>query len=106
MASIRRSLQALMLDMIFGVYLAVTMHRIMWHHVVFNTEPDDLTFPIMAVYAVAGIVVGAVLSGLKASPGRKIFGLTEQGTWRNTLAVHVLWILAIVTVITSWIVTQ
>lgn len=98
--------QAFLLDVFFGVYLAVVLHRMIWHHTLLGSEPPELALPLAISYGIAGAVCGIVLHVLKASPGRKIFGLTTPETWGDTLAVHILWVAGVATVVTSWIVTK
>ncbi len=101
----RSVFQAFVLDVFFGVYLAITLHRIIWHRVLLNSEPNELTMPLAIVYGSIGVVLAILLHAMKASPGRKIFGLTIPG-WRDALAVHMLWIAGVATVVTSWVVTK
>lgn len=101
-----KTLQALLLDILFGIYLALTLHRVLWYKVVLSTTPADLSLMAFAVYAGIGAVLGGVLHILKASPGYKIFGLLERNSWRDALAQHVLWIIGVSTVVTAWVVTK
>lgn len=99
-------MQAILLDVFFGAYLAVTLHRIIWYRVVLNTDAGEVSLPFVLGYVAIGVMLGLTLDVLKASPGRKILGLPQNGTWQDALAQHLLWTTAIVTVVTSWIVTE
>lgn len=101
-----KTIQPLLLDILFGIYLVLTLHRIVWYRVVLYTSPTDLTLPAFLLYCAAGALLGVLLYALKASPGRKIFGLVERGSWRDSLAQHVFWVTGFATVITAWIVTK
>lgn len=101
-----KTIQALLLDVLFGIYLVLTLHRVLWYRVVLDTIPDEFSLMAFFVYCGIGAALGAVLHILKASPGQKIFGLVEHGSWRDALAQHVLWIAGVSTVVTAWIVTK
>lgn len=101
-----KTIQALVLDTLFGVYLVLTLHRVLWYRVVVNTTPDDLSLTTFVLYAGIGTALGIVLHALHCSPGQKIFGLVERDSWRDALAQHMLWIAGVSTIVTAWIVTK
>lgn len=106
MATPGKTAQALLLDLLFGIYLVLTLHRVVWYRVVLYTTPGELSLQAFLAYCAVGAALGTLLYVIKASPGRKVFGLLERNTWRDTLAQNVFWIMGVTTVITAWIVTK
>lgn len=102
----RELVYSFLFDVFFGWYAAITLHTMVWYHVILDEVSDSMTSTMMITYIILGILWSAVGSLTNASLGRKIMGLVSKGSWQNTIATHTAWILITLTFITGWIVTK
>ncbi len=100
--------KALAVDIFLGCYVIILIHRMLWYSVVWDTAPPAFSVVWYVFYGGVGVALGLTMNMLHASPGRKIFGLIEQEspTWKHAAALHSLWIIGLLTVITGWILTK
>jgi phosphonate transport system permease protein len=111
---------ALATDIALGIYLVAMLHQTLWLNVFHSgasvIPQQAITLMPLLMYASIGALLGAIANIANASPGRMMFGffdmpkntdpLIVRGTWRETVAIHGLWLVAVLTVITAWLVTQ
>ncbi len=102
-----QKIQALILDLFFGIYLVVTLHRVFYYQVILSLRKlPPVTPELIFTYIGTGILLGILLFALEASPGKFIFRQIPAVGWKRALAEHILWIIGVLTITTGWVVTK
>ncbi len=96
----------LALDSFWGAYLAITLHRVGWYHVVCNSSAPDFLWESLSLYVVCGLVYAAASQLLKCSLSARILGEGSVDGWRYSWTQHVAWILIVMTVVSGWVVSR
>lgn len=101
-------------DILFMIYACALAHRAIWHGVIFPFDSAPAFSVEWALcYGLLGAALGAALNFANASPGRMIFGFFDnpdepaaRETWREAVAMHLSWALAVGTIAAGWLVTR
>jgi phosphonate transport system permease protein len=102
-------LKALATDLLLGWYAVIVAHRLFWHGVVTSAPAPESSLGLQMLYGGLGAALGLGLNALGGSVGRKIFGLLDEEpetSWRNAVALHSAWILAVLTIVAGWLMTK
>ncbi len=99
--------QALILDIFFGIYFVVTLHRVFYYQVLLSLRKlPPVTVEIVLLYIGIGSILGLALFVLNVSPGKRIFRQLPDIPWKKAVAEHFLWIIGVLTIATGWVVTR
>lgn len=102
----KKVLQAVVLDVLIGVYLAMTLHRVFWYQVIFGTEAPPFVWWHFAPYAAIGAAFAAIVAYAGMSPARRVLGDRSATGFRASFSEHIGWILIVVTFVTGWVVSR
>lgn len=58
------------------------------------------------IYVISGSILGIALNLLNVSPAKKIYGQIAKNSWQDKIAQNILWILAVLTIVTGWTITK
>ncbi len=95
-----------LLDVLFGTYLAITLHRILLHEVILSAKPPATTVRAAILYLIFGIAyyIFGYLTG--ASLSYKLLRKQQLTNWQDKIAIHTAWIISILTLVTGWVLTK
>ncbi|GAB1431290.1 hypothetical protein MASR2M18_21250 [Ignavibacteria bacterium] len=105
-SKIKEHIKVFALDIFFGSYLAITVHRIFWCKVIWDSSPEPISVLLAAEYIAIGAVYAALGLATGASVAGKLLRKQKLTDSQNTVAVHTAWILGILSVITGWVLTK
>ncbi len=97
---------AALLDLLIGMYCAITAVRILWYHVVLGQSGPDFMWSELLVYAACGLAFTLFTLSTRSSIGASLLGLYRLESWRATFRKHCGWILLLLTFVTSWEVSR
>lgn len=99
-------IKIILLDFFFGWYIAITVHRIMYYHVLLTTDSPDFSWSLMIPYIIFAGVFTTFSFITGASLSKKIISSVKIGSWQNEVALNIAWILIVLTFVTSWVATK
>ncbi len=99
-------LKVIALDTFWGAYLAITIHRVLWYHVVLGSSSPDFEWTSLGLYGAVGLVYALLASLSGASLSARIIESRDLTGWRRELTTHTAWILIVLTVVTGWVVSR
>jgi len=100
-----QAVQIFFLDVFWGGYLAIISDRIIYYHLINNTQAPDPTKLDFFLYGVIALCFAVSCSVLQCSISRTIFRHTLVG-WRHSVAQHIGWILASSSILAGWVITK
>ncbi len=102
----KKSISIFLVDVFWGWYLAIALHRIFWYHVVQGNSAPDFQWFDLTWYALIGIFYAGAVNTLGASLSQRLLGNRNLDGWRLAVTRHTAWILMIMTVVTGWEVSR
>lgn len=102
----KKIIQAFLLDTLTGLYLAITLHRVLWFKVVRSTDAPVFEWWQVGPYAVIGLVFAALVTVAGMSPGRRVVTGERASGFRASFIEHIGWILIVSTFVTGWVVSR
>ncbi|MFM8569597.1 MAG: phosphonate ABC transporter, permease protein PhnE [Candidatus Kapaibacterium sp.] len=102
----KTSVQALLLDLLTGSYLAMTMHRVFWYRVFLSADAPVFAWWDVAWYMAIGGVFAAFVTVCGMSPGRRVIAGERASGFRGSFIGHVGWMLILSTFVTGWVVSR
>ncbi|KXB98338.1 MAG: hypothetical protein AA908_02790 [Chlorobi bacterium NICIL-2] len=112
----KQRIAGFLFDWLVGAYLAVMLHRIVWHEFLLGVEAPASSgassaafiagVPVWVVYGVVGLMLAIAASISKVSIALLVQGKLERTMWQRAAALHIASLLLSLTFITGWVVTK
>ncbi|GIV50859.1 MAG: hypothetical protein KatS3mg038_1380 [Candidatus Kapaibacterium sp.] len=112
----KQRIAGFLFDWLVGAYLAVMLHRIVWHELLLGIEGPTSSgassaafiagIPDWLVYGAVGLALASAASISKVSLALLVQGKLERRMWQRTAALHVASLVLSLTFITGWVVTK
>jgi phosphonate transport system permease protein len=102
-----KDIQAFLLDIFFGFYIAILSERILLHAVILGDTPEPMTTGKLWGFLMFGLVFAGITHFTKTSLSLKIFGRgAEKNSLKNAVAVNIAWILVTLSIVAGWVITK